>query len=105
MLKISISVKDKPNQLNKTKFLTELTLSADRLSYGVRTSHAVSNHVHQRLCALEKSQTLTAIPLFGHTKMLHTLVAMAIALLLRLLCLTLVKRHEFPAYDDGVNKN
>ena len=68
-------------QLNKTKFLPELSFSADRLSYGVRTAPTVCNHIHQRLCALEKSQTLAAIPLSGHTKMLHTLVAMGSAAL------------------------
>ena len=32
--------------------------------------------MHQHLCACYKSQTLAAIPLFGHTKILHTLIEM-----------------------------
>ena len=42
-----------------------------RLSYSVRTA-PVCNRMHQHLCARSKSQTLAAIPLFGHTKVLHT---------------------------------
>ena len=46
-----------------------------RLSYGVSTA-PVCNGIHQHLCARYKSRTLTAIPLFGHTKILHTLIGM-----------------------------
>ena len=37
--------------------------------------------LHQYLCARQNSQTLAAIPLCGHTKILHTLVAMGSAAL------------------------
>ena len=43
-----------------------------RLSYGVRSAPAC-NRMQQRLCGRSKSQTLAAIPLFGQTKILHTL--------------------------------
>ena len=43
-----------------------------RPSYSVCTV-LVCHHMHQHLCACQKSQTLTAIPLFGHIKILHTL--------------------------------
>ena len=49
-----------------------------RLSYGVRTV-LVCNRMHQHLCARWKSQIQSAIPLFGRTKTLHTLIGMAIA--------------------------
>ena len=48
------------------------------LSYGVRTV-LVCNRMHQHLCARWKSQIQSAIPLFGRTKILHTLIGMAIA--------------------------
>ena len=34
------------------------------------------NCMHQHLCTLQNSQTLAAIPLFGHTKILSTLIGM-----------------------------
>ena len=34
----------------------------------------VCSHIHQHLCTHYKSQTLAATPLFGHTKMLHSLI-------------------------------
>ena len=59
-----------------------------RLSYGVRTA-PVSNRIRMAASALFcahvnfyfifKSQTLAAIPLFGHTKILHTRVRMGSA--------------------------
>ena len=49
-----------------------------RLSYCVRTA-PVCNRMHQHLCA--HSPALIAIPLFGHTKILHTLIRMGSAAL------------------------
>ena len=43
-----------------------------RLSYGVDAA-PMCNCMHQQLCAHQKSQTLAAVPLFGHTKILNTL--------------------------------
>ena len=37
------------------------------------TSHMLCNRTHQHLCAQEISLKLAAIPVFGHTKILHTL--------------------------------
>ena len=51
-----------------------------RLSYSVRTA-PVCSCMHQHLYTRYKSQTLTAIPLFGYRKMLHTLVGMGSAAL------------------------
>ena len=34
----------------------------------------VCSHIHQHLCTHYKSQTLAATPLFGHSKMLHSLI-------------------------------
>ena len=46
----------------------------------VRTAPAC-NHMHQHLCAHQKSQTLAATPVSGHTKVLHTLIGMGSAAL------------------------
>ena len=46
-----------------------------RLCYIISTAPAC-NRLYQYPCAHEKSQTLAAIPLFGVTKMLHTLTGM-----------------------------
>ena len=51
-----------------------------RLSYTVPTA-PVCSCMHQHLCTRYKSQTLTAIPLFGYRKMLHTQVGMGSAAL------------------------
>ena len=51
-----------------------------RLSYSVRISHVYSR-MHQHLCARYQSQTLAAVPLFWHTKILHTLIGMGSAAL------------------------
>ena len=51
-----------------------------RLSYGARTA-PVCNRMHRHLCARYNSQTLAAIPLCGHTKILHTLIGMGSAAL------------------------
>ena len=51
-----------------------------RLSYTVRTA-PVCSCMHQHLYTRYKSQTLTAIPLFGYRKMLHTQVGMGSAAL------------------------
>ena len=48
-----------------------------------------------------KSQTLTAIPLFGHTKILHTLTGMGSA---ALLCITRVRRPEISGRGNEVLK-
>ena len=43
-------------------------------SYGVRIHAAPEcNRMHQRLCARKQSRIMAAIPLFGHTKILHIL--------------------------------
>ena len=47
--------------------------AAYQISDGVRTAH-VCNRMHQHLCACYKSQTLAAVRLFGHTKILHILI-------------------------------
>ena len=41
----------------------------------------VCNRMHQHLCARYKSQTLAAVPLSGHTKILHTLIEVGSAAL------------------------
>ena len=41
----------------------------------------VCSHRHQHLCTRYKSQTLAVVPLFGHTKILHTLIGMGSAAL------------------------
>ena len=51
-----------------------------RLSYGICTA-PVCSYMHQHLCAHLKSQMLATIPLFGHTKILHTLIGMGSAAL------------------------
>ena len=52
-----------------------------RLSYGALTA-PVCSCMHQHLCTCEKSQMLTAMPLFGRTKLLCTLIAMGSAALM-----------------------
>ena len=70
-----------------------------RLSYGVRKA-APCAIACVNICAhVKKSQTLAAIPLFGHTKIPSTLIR-RVALLLWLLCPTRVRRLEFPAKDN-----
>ena len=51
-----------------------------KLSYGVRTA-PVCNRMLQHLCACSKFPVLAAIPLFGHTTILHTLIGMGSAAL------------------------
>ena len=51
-----------------------------RLSYNALAA-LVCNRMHQHLCTHSKSQTLLAIPLFGHTRILHMLVGMGSAAL------------------------
>ena len=46
-----------------------------RLSYGISTA-PVCNCMYQHLCIDQKSQTFTAIPLIGHTKILNTLTGL-----------------------------
>ena len=81
-------------------FLPESTSGADSL-YGVRTA-PVCNQI-QHLCVRYKSPTLAAIPLFGHTKILHTLIRVGSAAQ-RLLCLTRIRRPEFPARNNEIPK-
>ena len=69
----------------------------ESLNYDVRTA-PVYTHMHQHMCARYKSQTLAATPLFGHTKILHTLIGMGSAAL-ALLCLSQVRRPEIPVRD------
>ena len=49
-----------------------------KLSYGVRTA-PVCNRMFQQLCACSKFPVPAAIPLFGHTTILHTLIGMGSA--------------------------
>ena len=70
-----------------------------RLSYGVRAAPAC-NRMHQHLC---KSRTLAAIPVFGHKKMLHSLVGMDSAALAAAVSY-LVRQPEFPARDNEALK-
>ena len=58
-----------------------------RFSDGVRTAPAY-NRTQQHLCACSKSQTLTELPLFGHTKILHAWVGMDSATLAAAVFLT-----------------
>jgi len=76
-----------------------------RLSYSVRTpSGAIACSYTRYVSSMNSFKTAlriptqAAVPLSGHTKMLHTLVA----LLLRLLCLTEVRWSEFPAMGNAV---
>ena len=55
----------------------ESTSSADSLTVSVQTLCA--NAMHQHLCAHSKSQTAVPLLLFGHTKILHSLVGMGSA--------------------------
>ena len=60
-------------------FLPKSTFSADSLTVSVQPPCAV---VCINICAhVKKSQTLTAIPLLGHRKILHTLIGMGSAAL------------------------
>ena len=59
-------------------FPPESTSSAD--SYNAHAA-PVCNRMHQHLCTHSKSHTLLAIPLFGHTRILHMLVGMGSAAL------------------------
>ena len=61
-------------------FIPESTSRVDIFSYGVRTAPCVQSHASTTV-RVKKSQTLEAIPLFGHTKILHTLVGMGSAAL------------------------
>ena len=61
------------------------------------------NRLHQHLCARYKSQTLPAIPLSGHRKILHTLIGMGSAALAAAVPYQ-VMRPEFPAKDKEVLK-
>ena len=72
-----------------------------RLSYGVRKvlcAIACINILH----TVKIPSSGSHIPLFGHTKILHTLIGMGIALLLQLVCLTKVRRPEFLTSDNEV---
>ena len=60
-------------------FLPKSASSADSLMMSVQP--LACNHMHQHLCARYKSQTLAAIPPFGHTKILHTVTGMGSAAL------------------------
>ena len=51
-----------------------------RLSCGVHTA-PVCYHTHQHLCPCQKSQTLAAVLLSGHKKILYTLTALGSAAL------------------------
>ena len=72
-----------------------------RISYSVHTA-PTCNRMHQHLCGCKKSQTLAAIPLFGQTKILHTLIGMGRALPLRLPCLSQVRWPKSIAKDKEI---
>ena len=72
------------------------TLSV-RCPYGPR----VQSHASTSVCTY-KSQTLSAIPLFGHTKILHTLIGMGSAALAAAELYQVIKRSKFPARDNEV---
>ena len=77
-------------------FLSESTASADSLAVSVQPPRAIACI---NICAqVIKSQALTAIPLFEHTEILHTLIGMGSAALAAAVPDpgTLVRRHKFP---------
>ena len=86
--------------MHQVIFLPESTSGADS-SYGVHTA-PVCNHMHQDLCARYKSQTLAAIPLFGHTKILHTLIGMGRAALATAVPYPSKVTELFPTRDNEV---
>ena len=62
-------------------------------------------HQHMRTCD-EQSQTLVAIPLFGHTKILHTLIGMGSdAFVARISRRGLMKSYVVVFLGGGVVKN
>ena len=64
------------------------------------------NRMYQHLCTCYKSQTQAAIPLFGHTKILHTLVGLGNATPAAVVCsLFQVRWPEFPARHGIKNNN
>ena len=71
-----------------------------RCSYSPRVQSHASTYVR----TLKISNTGSYIPLFGHAK-ICTHWQKWVALLLRLLCLTWVRRPELPARDSEVLKN
>ena len=76
-----------------------------RLSYGVHAAPCVQLRASTSVGTL-KSHVVAAIPLSGHTKLLHTLERMGSAVLADVVPLiTMVSRLDFPARDEEVLKN
>ena len=81
-------------------FLPQSTSSADSLTVSVKT--CVQSHAPTSAHTLKIPSSGSHIPLFGHTKIMHTRIGMGIALLLQLVCLTKVRRPEFLTRDNEI---